>query len=99
VQASQIFYALNLIIGGLILFHMIKYAVFHGRLTGDESASREFKINVTGKILFPAATYLLAIAVSFFEPRLSLALLVVGPLIYFIPIDTRLWQALTGRAQ
>jgi hypothetical protein len=39
--------------------------------------------------------YVLAIVLSFWNTHLSLFFLAAGPLVYFIPIDGKLWNLLT----
>jgi uncharacterized membrane protein len=95
-QTAQIIYALNLSLTGIGMYIIVHYAVLSHRLVERERVSQEFRLNVTGKFLLPAISYILAIVSSFYDTRLSMAFLVLAPLIYFIPIDSRLWAVLSG---
>lgn len=96
-QLAQFVYAIDLINAGVMLYILLHYAVRRRDLVRPEGVSNEFWVNATGKILLPPFFYLLAIIVGFWSTQLSLAILLIGPLVYFIPIDTRLWGILSAR--
>lgn len=93
-QVSQVTYALVLILCGLQLYGGIVYA-YRVEPLFKEEPSLEFRRNVAGKTLLPPAMYLLAVVLSFWNTHVSLAFLIAGPLVYFIPIDAKLWALLT----
>ena len=60
----------------------------------EQQPSLEFKRNVATKILLPVVAYFLAALITLLSPTAGLLLLASGPLIYFIPIDTGVWNLL-----
>lgn len=93
-KTAQIAYAGVLILCGVLLYAAIYYAV-KVVLLMPEMPSLEFRRNVAGKILIPPVVYLLAIGCSFWNTHISLVLLILGPLSYFISIDSKVWTVLT----
>jgi uncharacterized membrane protein len=93
-MVAQIVYAAVLVISGLQLYGAIYYSV-HTELLFTESPSVEFRRNVAGKLLISPFIYVIAMAVSTWDPHVSLWLLIVGPAIYFLPIDSKLWSLMT----
>jgi len=93
---AQALYAADLIFAGAMMYGLLHYAVRRRNLVQD-SVSQEFWVNATGKILLPPIVYFIALLASFWSAKACLALLVVGPLIYFVPIDSGLWHWLSGR--
>ncbi len=91
-QVAQIFYGLNLIMCGVIMFRSWNYAIANDRLVEAGTVSQELRYNAQQKMLLPPFVYLIAIIASFFNTNLSLALFVLGPIIYFIPVTTRTWE-------
>jgi uncharacterized membrane protein len=94
-QIAQIFYGTNLIICGLGLYAVWSYAIANGRLIEPGSVSRELQFNAKNKVLLPPILYLIGIIVSFFDTEISLIFFALGPLVYFIPVNTRTWEFLT----
>jgi uncharacterized membrane protein len=90
-QMAQAFYALNLIFTALSLYRAWVYAIADNRLADPGDISAELRKNARHKMLLPALIYSVAILLSFIDTRVSLALFVLGPAIYFIPVDSRLW--------
>ncbi len=94
-QASEIIYAANLILCGVTLYAVWSYAVTDERLVEEGSVSRELRFNAKNKVLLPPTFYLLGIIASFFNTHLTLIFYALGPIVYFIPVDTRTWEFLT----
>ncbi len=93
-QIALVIYGINLIICALILYASWRYARKNALIESRE-ISEELRRNARHKMLLPPTLYFIAILLSFIDTRLSLALFVAGPLIYFIPVSTRVWNALT----
>lgn len=93
-QIALITYGINLIICALLLYANWKYAQRHN-LVDTAEISAELRRNARHKILLPPTLYFIAIVLSFVNTRLSLLLFIAGPLIYFIPVSTRIWNAIT----
>ncbi len=93
-QSAQLVYGAVLIACALILYRCIYYAIkIEPLYTGE--ISLEFRRNVAGKVLIPPALYIIALLISFWRTDLTLALFVLAPLIYFVPIDSKTWTLLT----
>ncbi len=92
-HTAQVVYATDLALCGLMIFNTIHYALLRPEFF-TQAPSLEFKRNVATKILLPVVMYVLAIGATFINPRLGIAFLIAGPLIYFIPIDTKTWNLL-----
>lgn len=93
-QISIIIYGLNLISAGLLLYGNWRYARTRDLI--DASAiSSELRRNARQKILLPPFMYFMAILASFVNTKVSLVLFILGPIVYFIPVTTRLWDTIT----
>ena len=93
-QVAQIVYSSVLFVCGVQLYSVIFYSI-HKEMLLREMPSVEFRRNVAGKILLPPVMYVLAVALSFWNTHVSLLFLVAGPLVYFLPIDGKVWTVLT----
>jgi uncharacterized membrane protein len=91
-QPAQIFYGLNLIIAGLIMYKAWTYSIKDNKLIEPGTVSDELKYNAQQKMLLPVSMYTLAIITSFTNTHWSLIFFILGPLIYFIPVTTRVWE-------
>ncbi len=92
-QISQIIYALNLILCGVIVFGLWHYVIHNEHISGkDRAFSNVLRRNVRGKILLPPLLYAIGIGVTFISTTWSLVFFALGPIIYFIDIDHPLWQ-------
>jgi uncharacterized membrane protein len=90
---AQVLYALNLSVCGLLLFSCIHFA-FVQQDFFEAKPSLEFKRNVVTKTMLPTAVYILTLPATFVSPWLGLLLLLLGPAISFVPIDTKTWSFL-----
>lgn len=92
-QTSQLVYGINLIFCGLLLYIAWRYAQKAG-LVEPQRMTKELRRNSRHKMLLPPLLYVLAILVSFVDTRASLFFFAFGPVTYFIPVDSRLWNFL-----
>jgi uncharacterized membrane protein len=93
---AQSIYGINLIICGLLLYSLWTSAL-RQRFIDVETISPELKHNARSKILLPAFVYFWAIILSIWHPEWSIYAFIVGPIIYFIPVDTKAWQIIAPR--
>lgn len=94
-QAAQSIYGLNLILCGTMMFASWAYAVREERLVESGSVSAELRLNARNKILLPPTLYLIGILLSLINTKISLIFFVLGPIIYFIPVTTHVWEFIT----
>lgn len=94
-QVAQAVYGLNLILCGVTMFLSWAYAVKDSRLVEEGTVSPELRLNARSKILMPPSFYLLGIFLSAINTKLSLFFFALGPIIYFIPVSTRIWEFIT----
>ncbi len=94
-QLPQIIYGLNLVACALSAYIQWYYAR-RKDLVEHERISDELIRNARHKMLLPALLYMLGVLVSFRNPSLSLLFFALGPVIYFIPVDSRLWSVVTN---
>jgi len=92
-HTAQIVYAVNLALCGILIYSAIHYTLKHPTLYINHP-SLDFKRNVATKVLLPVIMYVLTIGVTFVNVKLGLVFLAAGPLIYFVPIDTKTWDLL-----
>ncbi len=94
-QPAQVVYAANLIFCAGVLYSSWHYAR-RKDLAENERISEELIRNARHKMLLPVVFYILAILASFGNAGLSLFFLALGPVIYFIPVGSRLWDIVTN---
>ena len=83
-RTAVIVYAGTLITAGLLYNNLWRYATKNRRLVDENSSER--LIHLVKKIIsFAPFVYLLAIGLAFINPRLSLIIFVITPLLYIIP--------------
>ncbi len=83
-QAAIIVYAATLIVAGQLFNGLWRYATRHHRLVDPNLSDRV--IRLVKKIISVAPViYLAAIGLSFINPRLSLIMFVITPLLYIVP--------------
>jgi uncharacterized membrane protein len=83
-QIAVVIYGLNLIVVGLVIYLHWWYATRDHRLVDQAIDPRVVRL-ATRRILTSPVIYLGAIALSWLDTRLSLALYCVGPLVNIIP--------------
>jgi uncharacterized membrane protein len=83
-QTAVIVYAGTLIAAGLLYTNLWFYATKNRRLVDPNLSDRLIHL-VKKIILFAPVVYLLAIAISFINPRLSLIMFIITPTLYIIP--------------
>ncbi len=91
---AHFIYGLNLIACGCALYVSWHYAITENRLTDPNSISKTLEINARHKILLPPAIYFVAMVTSLVSPILSLIIFALGPILYFVPIDSHTWNFL-----
>lgn len=91
---AQIIYGLNLIIAGLLL-HAVWRVALRIDLVDHAVISHEMRRNARNKILLPSLIYAIGIALVFWNPTISIAAFILGPILYLLPVDTRLWKLIT----
>jgi uncharacterized membrane protein len=90
-HSAQITYALDLALCGTLLFSLIHYSLLHEDFFSVHPTV-EFKRNVATKTLLPVIAYVLAVPLTFVSPWAGLVALVIGPVVYFTPIDSKAWS-------
>lgn len=93
---AQVIYGIHLICCGLLVYSGWSYARRHD-LVEQERISDELVRNARHKILLPPFLYSLGILTALFDVHLSLLFFILGPLIYFVPVDSSLWQFLVNK--
>ncbi len=94
-QLAQAVYSLNLIICAILLYSGWYYARSRD-LVEQERISTALIRNARHKMLLPAFLYLLGILISLINVKIALVFFALGPITYFIPVDSRLWDIITG---
>jgi uncharacterized membrane protein len=89
---AVVIYCGNLVLVGLVLYGQLRYAAGPGRLFDDDLDPHFIRAG-GHRILMGPVIYLMAIAVAFFSPAVSLGLCVLTPLLYILPgrVD-RYWK-------
>lgn len=83
-RVAVIIYASTLIVAGLLYSNLWRYATKQHRLVDPNLSDR--LIHLVKKIITAAPViYVLAIALSFWNPRVSLIFFIVTPLLYIVP--------------
>lgn len=83
-QAAVVVYAGTLIVAGLLYTNLWMYATRHRRLVDPNLSDRLIRL-VTKIIVAAPFIYLIAIGLSFINPRLSLIMFIITPLLYILP--------------
>ncbi len=83
-QTAIIVYAGTLIVAGLLYTNLWRYATKNHRLVDPNLSDRLIHL-VTKIISFGPLIYVFDIGLSFINPRLSLIILVIVPLLYIVP--------------
>lgn len=86
-NAAIIIYGVNVILIGMTLFFMRRYIEDHPKIETVELPVDE-KISGYVRILFPVVTALLAVAISFVSPFISIILLASGIVFNLVPAST-----------
>ena len=95
---AQIFYGLNLILIGLLLYWHLSYAARHPELANEPIPPSIIRYGKHRYLVAPAC-YLVAIATIPLSTHLSLALFGVVPLFYVLPAVQRRWLHMTVREE
>jgi len=83
-------YSLNLIVIGMALYWHWAYAVKHTRLVDDNIPRGIIRYGKQRSLLAPCC-YVIAIAMSFITPYLSLAVFILVPILYIVPSIRAFW--------
>jgi uncharacterized membrane protein len=86
-QAAIIIYGINVILIGMTLFFMRRYIEDHPKIDTVELHIDE-KVSGYVRILFPVVTALLGVALSFWNPVVSIVLFASGIIFNLVPAST-----------
>lgn len=86
-QVAIIIYGINVILIGMTLFFMRRYIEDHPKID-TEDLSVDEKVSGYVRILFPVATALLGVILSFWNPVVSIVLFAAGIIFNLVPAST-----------
>jgi uncharacterized membrane protein len=89
---ALVFYGINLIMCGVLIYYNWAYALYEGNLVDIDEISDELKRNAKAKMLIPPVLYFIAVLAAFVNVQISLLFFALGPIIYFIPVTTTVWE-------
>jgi uncharacterized membrane protein len=89
-------YGLNLISIGVALFFIWTYATYRGHLVDGDLPPAVVRLGKQRSLLAPAC-YIVAILAGFINPRISLVIYALVPLIYIFPGLQHFWTYLAHR--
>ncbi len=94
-QIAIIFYGVNLICIGLIMYSQWLYATKNHRLIDKELPETIIRFAKL-RTIFPPIMYLFALLLGLFDLKISMIIFTVVPLLYIIPFFQPIWRKFAG---